>query len=82
MQKGNQVNKTELKQHAEAILQAYEALNGVWADIGVIKVALEADTLPAVWMVRDMLQRDWEVIGNSLLALTEFTDAMSEEETK
>ena len=76
------MNKTTLKLHAEALLEAYEALNLVWADIGVIKVALEADKLPAVWMVRDILQRDWEVIGDSLLAITEFTDAMSEEETK
>lgn len=76
------MNKTTLKLHAEALLEAYEALNLVWADIGVIKVALEADKLPAVWMVRDILQRDWEVIGDSLLAITEFTDAIMEEETK
>jgi hypothetical protein len=76
------MNKAQLKRHTEALLEAYEALNLVWADIGVIKVALEADKLPAVWMVRDMLQRDWEVIGDSLLAITEFTDAMIEEESK
>ena len=76
------MNKAQLKRHTEALIDAYEALNLVWADIGVIKVALEADKLPAVWMVRDMLQRDWEVIGDSLLAITEFTDAMNEEESK
>ena len=76
------MNKTELKQHAEALLQSYEALSLVWADIGVIKVALEAKNPPAIWMIRDILQRDWEVIGDSLLAITEFTDAMNEEQTK
>jgi len=76
------MNKAQLKRHAEALLEAYEALNLVWADIGVIKVALTAENPPAIWMVRDILQKDWEVIGDSLLAITEFTDAMTEDETK
>ena len=76
------MNKTELKQHADALLEAYEALNLVWADIGVIKVALEAKNPPAIWMVREILEKDWEIIGDSLLAITEFTDAMNEEESK
>lgn len=76
------MKQSELKQHAQALTKAYEALNSVWADIGVIKVALEADKLPASWMVKDMLERDWDIMGDSLLAITEFTDAMIEEETK
>ena len=76
------MKKTELKMHAQAITEAYEALNGVWADIGVIAVALEADKLPASWMVKEMLDRNWDTIGDSLLALTEFMDAVIEEDLK
>lgn len=76
------MNKRELKHHAQAITEAYEALSAVWADIGVINAAFDSNKLPAAWMIEEILKRDWGIIGDNLLALTDFMDAMNKEETK
>jgi hypothetical protein len=76
------MNKAQLKRHAEQLTEAYVSLSAIWADIGVMKVALDAEKIPPSWMIKEILERDWDIMGDALLSITEFTDAMIEDNKK